>query len=113
MEGAGLALEGGGIWFEVELIAGGGGRPGLDLIGGGRSGRKFAFEGLEKRQENDLYQKRNRSWSGRKNSYCFLFVLTALQQIYLAAYVRSFLSSQQTCKQKTLLEVEQRMNCIS
>lgn len=30
-----------------ELIDGGGGRPGLDLNGGGRSGRSFILAGLE------------------------------------------------------------------
>lgn len=55
-EVTGLALEVGGvIWLveEVELmavIAGGGGRPGVDLIGGGRRGRGFIFEGLKKPQ---------------------------------------------------------------
>lgn len=55
-EVTGLALEVGGvIWLveEVELmavIAGGGGRPGVDLIGGGRRGRGFIFEGLKKTQ---------------------------------------------------------------
>lgn len=48
----GLALEVGGVvWLveEVELavMAGGGGRPGVDLIGGGRRGRGFIFEGLK------------------------------------------------------------------
>lgn len=47
-EGAGLALDGGGdVWLaeEVEPTAGGGGRPGMDLIGGGRRGRSFTLEG--------------------------------------------------------------------
>lgn len=46
-EGAGVTLDGGGIWLaeEVELMAGGGGRPGTDLIGGGRRGRSFTVEG--------------------------------------------------------------------
>lgn len=53
----GLALEVGGvIWLveEVELmavLAGGGGRPGVDLIGGGRRGRGFIFEGLKKNKK--------------------------------------------------------------
>lgn len=54
-EGAGLVLEGGGvIWLaeEVELIAGGGGCPGMDLIGGGRRGRSFILDGLERKTEN-------------------------------------------------------------
>lgn len=54
-EGAGLVLEGGGIWLaeEVEeLTAGGGGRPGMDFIGGGRRGRNFTPEGLERKSGN-------------------------------------------------------------
>lgn len=51
-EGAGLVLEGGGIWLagEVEVMAGGGGRPGVALIGGGRRGRSFTLEGLERKE---------------------------------------------------------------
>lgn len=55
-EGAGLVLEGGGvIWLdeEDELMAGGGGRPGVDLIGGGRRGRSFTLEGLERTKRNE------------------------------------------------------------
>lgn len=50
-EGTGVALEAGGlVWWleEVEsmaAVAGGGGRPGVDLIGGGRRGSCFVFEG--------------------------------------------------------------------
>ena len=49
-ERAGLAVEDGGIWLaeEVALAAGGGGRPGMDLIGGGRRGRSFSPEGLRR-----------------------------------------------------------------
>lgn len=45
----GLTLDGVGFWLpeEVELMAGGGGRPGIDLIGGGRRGRSFTLEGLK------------------------------------------------------------------
>lgn len=61
-EVTGLALEVGGvIWLveEVELmavIAGGGGRPGVDLIGGGRRGRGFIFEGLKKNPKQNREQ---------------------------------------------------------
>lgn len=53
-EGTGLVLEGGGVsWLaeETELIAGGGGRPGVDLIGGGRRGRSFILDGLKRKKE--------------------------------------------------------------
>lgn len=53
-EVTGLALEVGGIviWLVEEgelmaVMAGGGGRPGVDFIGGGRRGRGFIFEGLK------------------------------------------------------------------
>lgn len=48
----GAALGGGGFicWLEqvesMATIAGGGGRPGVDFIGGGRSGSCFGYEGL-------------------------------------------------------------------
>lgn len=74
-----MVLEAGGIWFEVELMAGGGGRPGMDLIGGGRSGRNFALEGLEKEQDIDFQQKRNRRWSSggnRASGFCLWRPLT-------------------------------------
>lgn len=51
-EGTGVALEAGGVvwWLEevesMAAVAGGGGRPGVDLIGGGRRGSCFVFEGL-------------------------------------------------------------------
>lgn len=35
---------------ETELIAGGGGRPGVDLIGGGRRGRSFILDGLKRKK---------------------------------------------------------------
>lgn len=46
-EGAGLVLEGRVIWLaeEAEGRAGGGGRPGVHLIGGGRRGRGFTLDG--------------------------------------------------------------------
>lgn len=44
-QGAGVVL-GGGV-AKDELTDGGGGRPGLDLIGGGRRGRSFILAGLE------------------------------------------------------------------
>lgn len=82
LEGAGLVMEGGGvIWLAEgdELMAGGGGRPGMDLIGGGRRGRSFTLEGLEKmskvnfihgtKQEEKLLFK-------IKQSYSFRFVVT-------------------------------------
>lgn len=56
-ERAGLALEAGGaVWWleEVEsmaAMAGGGGRPGLDLIGGGRRGSCFVLEGLCRKKD--------------------------------------------------------------
>lgn len=34
---------------DVELKAGGGGRPGMDFIGGGRRGRSFTLDGRGKR----------------------------------------------------------------
>lgn len=49
LETVGFILEGQGvIWLleEGELRAGGGGRPGVALIGGGRRGRSFELEGL-------------------------------------------------------------------
>ncbi len=54
-EGVGPVWEGGGVFWlaaEDELTAGGGGRPGVDLIGGGRRGRSFTLEGLERKAEN-------------------------------------------------------------
>lgn len=61
-EGTRLALEAGaGIcWLEevesMAAMAGGGGRPGMDFIGGGRRGSCFVLEGLwkEKRKTNTL-----------------------------------------------------------
>lgn len=50
-EGAGIVL-GGGVVVRLakdELMDGGGGRPGLDLNGGGRSGRSFILAGLERK----------------------------------------------------------------
>lgn len=47
-EGVGLVLEGGGavgLDGKVEPTEGGGGRPGMDLIGGGRRGRSLTLEG--------------------------------------------------------------------
>lgn len=61
-EGAGVVLAGAGvIWLaeEVELMAGGGGRPGMDLIGGGRRGRSFTLEGLERKMENEVKNQGN------------------------------------------------------
>lgn len=48
-EGAGIVLGGGAVVRLVkdELMDGGGGRTGLDLNGGGRSGRSFILAGLE------------------------------------------------------------------
>lgn len=49
MEAAGIVL-GGGVVVRLakdEPTDGGGGRPGLDLIGGGRRGRIFILAGLE------------------------------------------------------------------
>lgn len=37
----------------MAVMAGGGGRPGVDLIGGGRRGRGFIFEGLKKKQPRE------------------------------------------------------------
>lgn len=57
-EGAGLDLDGGGIsWVveEVEETAGGGGRPGMALIGGGRRGRSFTLEGRGGRGGSDWF----------------------------------------------------------
>lgn len=50
-EGAEMVLGGGGVigLAEDELRDGGGGRPGLDLIGGGRRGRSFILAGLERK----------------------------------------------------------------
>lgn len=48
-EGAEIVL-GGGVVVRLELMDGGGGRPGLDLKGGGRSGRSFIFAGLERKK---------------------------------------------------------------
>lgn len=45
---AGVVFEGGGL-----VVAGGGGLPGVDLIGGGRRGRSFTLDGLEK-EENEM-----------------------------------------------------------
>lgn len=45
-QGAGVVLAGGVVDRLDELTDGGGGRPGLDLIGGGRRGRSFTL-GLE------------------------------------------------------------------
>lgn len=47
--------EGGVFWLavEIELMAGGGGRPGMDLIGGGRKGRGFTLEGLERNMDDE------------------------------------------------------------
>lgn len=48
-EAAGIVL-GGGVVVRLatdEPTVGGGGRPGLDLIGGGRRGRSFILAGLE------------------------------------------------------------------
>lgn len=45
-EGSGVAL-GGGVVVGL-LMDGGGGRPGLDLIGGGRRGRSFILAGLKR-----------------------------------------------------------------
>lgn len=41
------------VWLaeEVELMDGGGGLPGVDLIGGGRRGRSFTLEGLDRKTE--------------------------------------------------------------
>lgn len=54
-EGAGVVLAGGAVdrLAKDELTDGGGGRPGLDLIGGGRRGRSFILAGLE--WEKKLY----------------------------------------------------------
>lgn len=56
-EGAGIVLGGGAAirLAKDELMDGGGGRPGLDLNGGGRSGRSFILEGL-KRKTNVFVQ---------------------------------------------------------
>lgn len=50
-EGAGIILEGGVVVRLAKhvLMDGGGGRPGLDLKGGGRSGRSFLLAGLERK----------------------------------------------------------------
>lgn len=56
-QGAGVVLAGG----VVDRLAmddptdGGGGRPGLDLIGGGRRGRSFILAGLEWEKKNWTY----------------------------------------------------------
>lgn len=51
-----LLLEGEEAWLaagkDVALMAGGGGRPGVDLIGGGRRGRSFTPDGLERRHKD-------------------------------------------------------------
>lgn len=54
-----LALEAGGsiCWLEevesMAAMAGGGGRPGMDFMGGGRRGSCFVLEGLRgKKKEN-------------------------------------------------------------
>lgn len=53
-EGTGLALAAGGVirWLEelesMAVVEGGGGRPGMDLMGGGRTGSCFTFKGLWK-----------------------------------------------------------------
>lgn len=51
--GAGVVLEGGVVvrLAKGELMDGGGGRPGLDLNGGGRSGRSFILAGLERKTD--------------------------------------------------------------
>lgn len=57
LERVGFILEGQGvIWLleEAELIAGGGGRPGVALIGGGRRGRSFVLEGLGDKKKIQL-----------------------------------------------------------
>lgn len=59
LERVGFILEGQGVvWLleEAELIAGGGGRPGVALIGGGRRGRSFVLEGLGDKQQRFNYQ---------------------------------------------------------
>lgn len=59
LERVGFTLEGqGGIWLleEAEMIAGGGGRPGVALIGGGRRGRSFVLEGLVDKKQRFSYQ---------------------------------------------------------
>lgn len=40
---------------EIELMAGGGGRPGMDLIGGGRKGRGFTLEGRGGREGSEEF----------------------------------------------------------
>lgn len=56
-KGAGLVLAGGVVdrLAKDELMDGGGGRPGLDLIGGGRRGSSFTLAGLEWKKK-DLHQ---------------------------------------------------------
>lgn len=64
-EGAGTDLDVGGadcVVVDVDGMVGGGGRPGVDLIGGGRRGRSFALEGL----------------GGRGGSEEFVFVVSGL-----------------------------------
>lgn len=55
--GAGVVLAGGVVdrLAKDELMDGGGGRPGLDLIGGGRSGSSFILTGLKWKQKNWTY----------------------------------------------------------
>lgn len=78
-----MVLEGAGIWFEVEVTAGGGGRPGLDLIGGGRSGSMFAPVGLEERKENQRWEKEQKRSIEEKRAagFCLCLQLTHTQQI--------------------------------
>lgn len=59
-QGDGVVLAGGVVdrLAEDELTDGGGGRPGLALIGGGRRGRSFILAGLEwKKKKLDLHQR--------------------------------------------------------
>lgn len=57
-QGAGVVLAGGVVdrLAEDELTDGGGGRPGLALIGGGRRGRSFILAGLE-------WNKKKKNWT--------------------------------------------------
>lgn len=69
-EGAGMAL-GGGVLLRLakdELMDGGGGRPGLDLNGGGRSGRSFILAGLEKKNPFICLTETNSSTAKRGKS---------------------------------------------
>lgn len=106
--GAGVVLGGRAVvrLAKGELMDGGGGRPGLDLNGGGRSGRSFILAGLERKinvsaqiRATAIYQKEEtvnqRSYRGGRGGSEGLdplvdFGLVWLSQVFLRGGDRGF-----------------------